>query len=535
MTSQPRTNEFLYDQDPLIVIASNRGPYSFKLKKDGKFAAKRGEGGLVTALAALADNHDVLWISAALSKDDQEWALRYGADKPQKVGKMLLKMITPDRRRYRMYYNVISNPLLWFIQHELWDLPRNPLITSETWESWEKGYVPINQQFADAIAEMVQGTDRPVIIFPQDYHLYLVPKFLRERLGDRVQIQPFIHIPWPGPDSWRILPEPMRAAILESLLTADRVGFQTERDAFNFIQTCRIYVEDAHSRGSRTFIEYRGRRIDAKAYPISIDVEKVQALAEEQSTRLLKRQLLMTIGDNQLILRTDRIEPSKNILRGLLAYRTLLEKYPEHRGKVKMLQLLVPSRMEVNEYQSYLQEIMAAAAMINADFSDDLWEPVRTIIGNNYARAVAAMELYRVLLVNPVSDGMNLVAKEGALVNKKDGVLILSEHAGAFYELGEHALVISPYDVHSTAEAMHRALTMPQEERHQRAEALREIIRANDVKAWFRDQVEDALAALDSQPKNSSTPATPLTNISAVSRTEAGVPDASTPTPIAKH
>ncbi len=529
MTNAPTSSAGRSGAEPLIVIASNRGPYAFKHKPNDQVASKRGEGGLVTALAALAETNDVLWISAALSKDDQEWAQRHEG-KPQQVGNMRLKMITPDRRRYKMYYNVISNPLLWFIQHELWDSPRHPLITRETWAAWEEGYVAVNRQFADAIAESIPQTDRPLIIFPQDYHLYLVPGFLRERLGAGVQIQPFIHIPWPGPDAWRVLPVPMRRALLESLLQSDRVGFQTKTDAFNFIQTCRLYLEDAHSHGSREFLDYRERRVYASAYPITIDVDKVQALAHEPQTRLLKAQLLHTIGDNQLILRTDRIEPSKNILRGLIAYRALLEAHPEHRGKVKMLQLLVPSRMEVGEYQTYLQEIMAAAAMINADFSDDLWEPVRTIIGNNYARAIAAMQLYHVLLVNPVADGMNLVAKEGALVNQKDGVLILSELAGAFYELGDEALTISPYDIHSTAEAMHRALTMPADERRRHAERLRGIVQSHGVTDWFAHQVEDALQALRSHDRKASTPDTPDTSTSAVSRTDSGVPGTSTPT-----
>jgi trehalose 6-phosphate synthase len=519
----------LSGHEPLIVIASNRGPYAFKQRSDGKFASRRGEGGLVTALAAVADKHDVLWISAALSKDDQEWAKRHEG-KPQTVGNMRLQMLIPERQRYRAYYNVISNPLLWFIQHELWDSPRNPVITQETWDAWENGYVAINRQFADVIADSLPDEDRPIIVFPQDYHLYLVPKFLRESLGDRVQIQPFVHIPWPGPDAWRMLPAPMRKLLFESMLASDRVGFQTQTDAFNFIQTCRVFVPDAHSRGSRHSIEYDGRVVEARAYPISIDVAKVESLADDQHTRLFKQNLLGRFGDNKLILRTDRIEPSKNILRGLLAYRTLLEVHPEHRGKVKFVQLLVPSRMEVNEYQTYLQEIMAAAAMINADFSDDIWEPVRTIIGNNYARAIAAMQLYDVLVVNPVSDGMNLVAKEGVLVNQRDGVLVLSERAGAYYELGDDSLVISPYDVYSTSEAMHTALTMPPEERHRRAEALRAQVKGHSVTEWFYNQVTDALEALTSQSKKSSTPSTPGTRMSDEARTTSGVPGESTPT-----
>jgi trehalose 6-phosphate synthase len=491
--------------EPLIVIVSNRGPYSFRKKIDSSFAMRRGEGGLVTALTALAQNHAVLWIAAALSKDDQEWAAKQGNTVPE-IDRISLRLMIPNPKQYRAYYNVIANPLLWFIQHELWDTPRKPVITSETWSAWRDGYVPINRQFAETIAESIPKTNRPVIVFPQDYHLYLVPHFLRQLLGDRVQIQPFIHIPWPSPDAWRVLPNEMRSMLLRSLLESDRIGFQTRGDAFNFVQTCRMFVDEAHSHGSRSSIEIAGRMVTANSYPISIDVEKVEGLSRDEQTRAFRQQFEDSLEEKRLILRIDRIEPSKNILRGFLAFRELLKAHPEHRGKVQMLALLVPSRMEVAEYQTYLQEVMAEAGLINADFSDALWEPTRIVIGNNYARAIAAMQLYDVLLVNPIADGMNLVAKEGPLVNERDGVLVLSELAGAFYELGDDALTISPYDVYSTAEALHTALTMPREARAKRAETLREQVRGAGVKAWFFHQVEDALKAVESHSSKASTP-----------------------------
>ncbi len=518
-----------YSKNPLIIIASNRGPFTFSAKADGSFAVKRGAGGLVTALGALAEHHEVLWVASALSKGDHEWAKQH-QDRVQAVEGMYLRLIRSTRTCFQQHYNVIANPLFWFIQHQLWDTSRTPSITRKTWQAWHEGYVVTNKQFADAIAESIPQTDRPIIIFPQDYHLYLVPYFLRERLGERVQIQPFLHIPWPGPDAWRILPESMRVAILVSLLASDRVGFQTKKDAFNFVQTCRFYLPDAHSHGSRDTIYYRGREVKARAYPISIDVKKVEEIAEEPQTRLLVSQLLNAIGERSLILRVDRIEPSKNILRGLEAYRALLETYPEHRGKVQMLALLVPSRMGVDEYQDYLRDIMAEAGMINAQFSDEFWEPVRIIVGDNYHRAIAAMQLYDILLVNPIADGMNLVAKEGALVNHRNGVLLLSEHAGAFYELGEHALTVSPFDIHGTVEAIHQALTMPPNERQRRAEALRGLVRQSGVRRWFYAQVEDALRASTSQASKDSTSETPEASKSALSSTASGAPSDSTPT-----
>lgn len=215
----------------MIVIVSNRGPFSFKKKKDNTFDAKRGSGGLVTALGALAEKHDVLWVAVAMSKDDYRW-LQATGEKTQTVEGISLRLMQPKKKAYLRYYNVIANPMLWFLQHQLWDTPRNPSITQETWEAWDNGYLEINKAFAQVVADTIKDEKRPVIIFPQDYHLYLLPHFLRELLGDRVQIQPFIHIPWPGPDAWRVLPGQIRNFILTSLLQSDRVGFQTKKDAF---------------------------------------------------------------------------------------------------------------------------------------------------------------------------------------------------------------------------------------------------------------------------------------------------------------
>lgn len=494
-------DETFKQHNPLIVIVSNRGPFSFKYNAENELTYKRGAGGLVTALAALAQQYDVLWVAVALNKADREWSKRQQG-KPQIIQDTTIQLVRTDRKRYHQYYNIIANPLLWFIHHQLYDIPRQPTIDREVWEAWHEGYVAINRQLAEVVAANVQEArakepDRPVLIFPQDYHLYLMPHFLREILGhdsQRIQIQPFIHIPWPGPDAWRMMPSEIRNTVLTSLLESDRIGFQTRRDAFNFVQTCRFYLPDAHSYGSRDTIEYHGRRIQAVDYPISVDVGKVMEIANEPQTTLLKGQLINFSADLKRIVRVDRIEPSKNILRGLQAYKAMLVSHPEHRGKVQMLALLVPSRLEVTEYQTYWQEVMMAAGMINARFSDAMWEPVRIVVGDNYHRAIAALQIYDVLLVNPIADGMNLVAKEGVLVNNRDGVMLLSEHAGAYYELGEHAIVVNPFDVHGTAEAMHQGLTMPQEQRKKRADALRALVKDSGVHEWFSRQLADALS-----------------------------------------
>lgn len=522
MTSN-RDDSLLEDSQPLIVIVSNRGPFSFKANEAGGFSAKRGAGGLVTALSGLAEKQNVLWIASALSQDDKLWA-KHHAGKATTIEGIDLQLVQPEsEEQYNQYYNVISNPLLWFIQHQLWDTPRKPDITEETWQAWNDGYVSLNRHFANVVVNTIEGTKRPIIIFPQDYHLYMLPHFLRERLGYQVHIQPFIHIPWPGPDAWRVLPSQMREAIIRSLLMSNQIGFQTQRDAFNFVQTGRFYLDDAHSHGSRDSLHYGGRKVQAKTYPISVDVDELQAIANDPETHELEQTVKNFISGRKLILRIDRVEPSKNILRGLRAYRALLETHPEHRVNVQMIALLVPSRMEVDEYHDYLQDVVAEAGLINAEYSDGTWEPVRILLGNNYPRAIAAMRLYDVLLVNPLADGMNLVAKEGVLVNQNDGALVLSEHAGAFYELGDEALTISPFDTFGTAEALHKALKMPSEERQARADHLRQKVENASVKQWFYTQVEDALHAFNNHAKNASTSAISETMTSAASRTESGM------------
>jgi trehalose 6-phosphate synthase len=472
-----------------IVIVSNRGPFSFSVK-DGETVAKRGDGGLVTAISSVASQYDVLWISCALGRSDAQWIARVG-DGVQAIGEMQIRLTVPDPAQYRGYYNVISNPLLWFVQHQLQDAPRFPMIDRGTWQAWSQGYAGVNRQLAETVAKSLHGVSGPIIVMVQDYHLYLLPRYLRELLGDRVYIHFFSHIPWPGPDAWHVLPSKMRLELITALLHADRIGFQTERDTRRFLQTCVANLPEVRVTKPWRQVLHQGREIDAAPYPISVDVEGLhrQLASLEVQTQVARVRAMR--GNRRLILRVDRVEPSKNVLRGLVAYRSFLNAYPEYRGKVFMLFLLVPSRSEVAEYRDYLRDINSLVGEINATLGDGEWEPVRVLLGNHYLRALAALSEYDVLMVNPLADGMNLVAKEGAVLNGRDGVLILSEEAGAAEELGEHALLVSPFDVYGTREAIHQALNMPQEERHARAVGLAEQVRANDIHGWFSRQMAD--------------------------------------------
>jgi len=474
-----------------LIIAANRGPVTFETAKDKSLQFQRGEGGLVTALLGLGQHADVTWIACAQTEADVTW--REGSVTLSDEGSAIrVQFLSPEASAYEGYYNVIANPLLWFLQHSMWDVPRAPVIDRATWQAWEDGYVAVNRLFAEAIAEQVLATSRPTLVMLQDYHLYLVARFLRERL--RPQERPttlhFVHIPWPGPEYWRILPPAMRQAILDGLCAVDVLGFQTDEDGLNFIRTCESYLPRAHVNFGRGRVWYRNHATHVHDFPISIDVEALRQLAASQEVAEYRSEIQNAVGDQQLIVRTDRIEPSKNIVRGFQAFEEMLELYPEHHGQVQFLALLVPSRMDVDEYQDYLDELMAASGRINARYGTSEWEPVRLLVGESYPQAVAALQLYNVLLVNSIADGMNLVAKEGPIVNQRDGVLILSEGAGAHQQLEPGAIVISPCDVYATAEALHQALVMSPGERLERAARLCWLIEREDITAWLCHQLE---------------------------------------------
>ncbi len=207
-------------------------------------------------------------------------------------------------------------------------------------------------------------------------------------------------------------------------------------------------------------------------FPISIDVDWLKSRAQSVAVKEYDDMFKEMIGSQKMILRVDRLEPSKNIIRGFQAFDELLEYHPEHVGKVQFLAIIAPSRMDVIEYKTYLDDIMAVVGQINANYGTGAWEPIRLLVGEDYNRAISALKHYDVLLVNSIADGMNLVAKEGSLVNEKDGVLILSDRTGASQQLRDGAKIISPCDVYETAEALHQALTMPEAEKKEHADFL---------------------------------------------------------------
>ncbi len=402
-----------------------------------------------------------------------------------------VRFLAPSASAYEGYYRSIANPLLWFLQHSMWNIFREPTIDRTVWEHWENGYVAVNRLFAEAITQEIVSAPRPAIVMLQDYHLYLAPGMIRHdfRPKARYTLVHFVHIPWPGAEDWGLLPSKMRLAILQGLTAVDLLGFQSREDGLNFIRTCESHLPGAHVNYREGRVWYRNHATHVQDFPISIDVEGLRTFAETAEVESYRSQLLQLHDAWKIILRVDRIEPSKNIVRGFQAFDEMLQRFPEHLGKVKFLALLVPSRLGVGEYGNYLDEVMSVAGRVNAKYGGNDWEPTRVLVDENYPRAVAALQIYDALLVNSIADGMNLVAKEGPIVNRRDGVLILSERTGAFQQLGSQALVIAPLDVSETAEAMHRALTMPLEERRHRAEGLRSLIEGQDVVDWLRQQL----------------------------------------------
>lgn len=480
--------EFLADRP--LIIAANRAPVTFERAEDGTLHFQRGGGGLVTALTGLCRHTDATWIACARTEEDAAWGS--GPVTLEDGSRIRVRILAPDEQAYEGYYNVIANPLLWFLQHSMWDVPRAPVIDRDSWQAWEEGYQAVNCLFADAIVEQVLAAPRRPLVMLQDYQLYLVARRLRASL--RRQQRPttlhFVHIPWPGPEYWRILPPGMRQAILNSLCAVDVLGFQTQEDSLNFLRTCRSFLPNASVNFGRRRIWYKNQACHVRDFPISIDVDALRQLAASPEVAEHRFELQEIVGDCRLVLRIDRIEPSKNIIRGFLAFEEMLELHPEYRDRVKFLALLVPSRLDVSEYRTYMDDLMATAGRVNATWGDSAWEPVRVLVGDSYSRAVAALQLYDVLLVNAIADGMNLVAKEGPIVNERHGVLVLSERAGARQQLESGAMVVSPCDVYATAESLYQALEMPTEERRQRIERLSWLIEREDITDWLCRQLE---------------------------------------------
>jgi len=517
-----------------LFVVSNRGPVTFECApgaglggdlddvRDGTFdpqslTASRGSGGLVTALAEVGRYAPITWIATASTDGDRAASPELGrSHKPlrsipeaarpaaARVRELLdellpgqdlrLDYVDLPRDVYGRFYETVSNPFLWFLQHQMYALPYGPNVDGELLDAWRNGYRPANRALAEAVVAASKDVERPIVLL-QDYHLYLAAAHIRELRPDATILH-FNHIPWPPASIWQMLPQGIRRAICEGLLGSDIVGLQTDRYADQFLDTVASFVRDARVDRDGRSIRWHDRRIRVGTYPISIDPDGLARFARSEGVadrleRLESR--LERAGDPKVIVRADRIEPSKNALRGFLAFEEMLRRHPELRSQVRFVAVHAPTRTSIREYVEYAAAVREVVARVNGLAEPDD-QPIWIYDGSDYAMAIAAMRRADVLLVNPIVDGMNLVAKEAVLVGERLPVLVLSETAGAAEQLASDSLSVAPADVAGTADQLERALAMPLEERRYHLRRLRAAVREQDLAWWLRRQLRDVAA-----------------------------------------
>ncbi|MEV5124248.1 trehalose-6-phosphate synthase [Streptomyces decoyicus] len=461
-----------------VLVASNRGPVSYALEEGGTLTAKRGGGGLVSGLSAIGSDAEAVWVCAALGDGDREAVRRTGGGlDPGDTGGQRVRMLDIPVEVYTAAYNGIANSALWFVHHMLYQTPLEPVFDAEFRAQWAS-YESYNRAFAQALAdEAAEGA----AVLVQDYHLALVPGMLRTLRPD-VRIAHFSHTPWAPPEYFRMLPDDIARQLLEGMLGADRLGFLTRRWADAFAACCAAVVGGTGDTeigvyglgADADFLRERSQRDDV--------AERLSALREQIGT-----------GPDgtarRTVVRVDRTELSKNIVRGLLAYRQLLADHPSWRERVVHVAFAYPSRQDLAVYREYTAEVGRVAEAINSEYGTADWQPVVLHVKDDFARSLAAYRLADVALVNPIRDGMNLVAKEIPVVSDQGCALVLSREAGAHEELGQDALTVNPYDVSGTAQALHEALTMDAAERSERTARLAAAATALPPAQWFLKQL----------------------------------------------
>jgi trehalose 6-phosphate synthase len=473
-----------------LLIATNRGPVTFATGADGSLRPRRGSGGLVTAMSQVGRHVPLTWVAAAMSEGD-----RRAAGDPKLLREVAggedlrLRFALVDRPVFEAAYNVIANPLLWFLQHQMWNLPERPSIDAGVMRAWDRGYVALNEAFARSVLKHVAPGDRRPRIMLHDYHLYLAAGPIRRALPGAV-ISHFTHIPWPPSSIWQIVAPRIREQLVGEMLANDVVALQTERYAHNFLRAVESFVAGALIDYEHSTVQVGRRTVHVRSYPISIDVEATKRVAASLAAQR-RRQELLAAAAERIIVRVDRLEPSKNVLRGFAAYEALLQRHPRLRGRVSFLAFLVPSRTNLREYGHYAGLVHSTVARINARFGRGDWRPVHAYYENDYPQGLAGLSIADVVLVNPLIDGMNLVAKEAAVVSERDAAIVLSETAGAHDQMRDGVLSVAPGDVVGTADALAEGLAMPVVERRRRLELLRAGVAAEDLTWWLRRQLED--------------------------------------------
>ncbi len=485
-----------------LIVASNRGPVEYQLSHDRTLKPRRGAGGVVTALIDAACRMKTTWVAMAMTKGDRI-AVKEAKQKdgllpltlPGHKIKMQLRYVAISEDAYDKHYGKISNQLLWFLQHYMYNPTEDSATIRQVQDEWTNGYCVANQAIADAVNAEIDREDSSVVVMLHDYQLYLAAAMIRE-CHPLVVIQQFIHIPWPDVRCWHFLPSNITQAIYSGLAGNDIIGFQTERDARNFIEGARTLLDGAVVDFEEGTIEWKGHCTRVRAYPVSISVTSERRAVRSLAGKQAAGQIVPLLSE-KTIMRVDRIEPTKNIVRGFQAYAQMLDEHPDLLGHVTFLAFLVPSRQSVPVYKRYNGEVKKVIGEINQKYGSDHWKPIQLFYENNRLQALAAMRFYDVLLVNPIVDGMNLVAKEGPVVNERNGVLVLSRTVGAFQQLGKFSIPTSPTDTAETAQALYKALTLPPEERRIKATFARQVVERHDLNSWLKRQTHDINELLD--------------------------------------
>jgi trehalose 6-phosphate synthase len=504
-----------------VLVASNRGPVSFSWREDGQLAGRRGGGGMVSGLSSVAGQADVLWVCAALSDADRAavkatpdgYLGTLEQDAPDQGGDgtgSAVRMLNIPAATFDRAYNGVANSTLWFIHHMLYDTPNRPQFGLKFRREWES-FRAYNAAFAAALADGAvpaapgghsgPGGAGPIRAMVQDYHLTLVPRMLADQRPE-VAIGYFCHTPWAPPEYFAILPDEVGREVLDGILGADHAGFHARRWADAFLDCCQVILGAEVDRAGGT-VRYRGHTTTVGVHPLGVDAPELRERASAADVQAHVDALTATAGGRQLIVRIDRTELSKNIVRGLAAYRELLVSYPQWRGQVTHLAFAYPSRHDLPEYREYTASVQRLAREIVDEFGTEDWIPLILQVNDDYPRSLAAYRLADVLLVNPIRDGMNLVAKEGPLLSERGCALVLSREAGAAAELGADALLVNPFDVSGTAKALHEALRMPAAERLRRCGLLASASSSSPPHEWFADQ----LSALEAAARRAHGPA----------------------------
>lgn len=488
-----------------VALVSNRGPVSFTEANEG-FTKKRGAGGLAGALDPVARRlgEKATWICASTSDTDRRALAAGEAETLDELLGYPIHMLDIEPEMYGRYYDVVSNRMLWFANHCLWDELDIHDFGPDEIDAWDEAYEPVNKMFAEAAAGYA---DPDSVVLFQDYHLATAPRYLR-RLHPNQTIFHFTHSSFCGPDGLERLPRPLPRRVIEGMLGADLIGFHVPDWAGGFFDCCERVGARADRAAGR--VEHEGRTSWVRTYPIPIDASGLRERARGEEARLWKERFLSgwTHGgpaEGRLVVRADRTEPSKNIIRGFQAFGRLLDRRPDLAATTRFIACLYPSRQSMPEYRRYSEGIEAAVDEVKTRHPGS----IQLFLQDDFDRTLAALQIYDVLLVNPIMDGMNLVSKEGPTLNESSGVLVLSRGAGSFAELGTESVTIrDALDVEATAEALEQALEMDPAEKTRRAEALRATASRRKPGDWIDAQLTDLRSIQEGGEPTTPAPAT---------------------------